>query len=118
MESLQPEVAPFGISTTIVNPGFFRTELLTPESTTLAEPSIADYAERDAAQRAVVDGPERAAGRRPGQAGAGARSPSPASSPRRAASSPAPMPSPSPSRRWPISRRRSPPTATCRPRWP
>jgi hypothetical protein len=24
-----PEVAPFGIHTTIVNPGFFRTELLT-----------------------------------------------------------------------------------------
>src|SRR5436309_16060927 len=34
MESLAPEVAPFGISTTIVNPGFFRTELLTQESTT------------------------------------------------------------------------------------
>jgi NAD(P)-dependent dehydrogenase (short-subunit alcohol dehydrogenase family) len=29
MESLQAEVAPFGITTTIVNPGFFRTELLT-----------------------------------------------------------------------------------------
>jgi NAD(P)-dependent dehydrogenase (short-subunit alcohol dehydrogenase family) len=28
-EALQPEVAPFGIHTTIVNPGFFRTELLT-----------------------------------------------------------------------------------------
>jgi hypothetical protein len=27
-------------------PGFFRTELLTPESTTYAEPSIDDYAER------------------------------------------------------------------------
>ena len=51
MESLQPEVAPFGISTTIVNPGFFRTELLTPESTTYAEPSIEDYAERTAAQQ-------------------------------------------------------------------
>src|SRR6476620_1526118 len=51
MESLQPEVAPFGISTTIVNPGFFRTELLAQESTTYAEPSIEDYAERTAAQR-------------------------------------------------------------------
>jgi NAD(P)-dependent dehydrogenase (short-subunit alcohol dehydrogenase family) len=50
-EALQPEVAPFGINTTIVNPGFFRTELLTQESTTYAEPSIADYAERGAAQR-------------------------------------------------------------------
>ncbi len=52
MESLAPEVAPFGIHTTIVNPGFFRTELLTPESTTLAAPSVADYAERNAAQQA------------------------------------------------------------------
>jgi NAD(P)-dependent dehydrogenase (short-subunit alcohol dehydrogenase family) len=46
MESLQAEVAPFGITTTIVNPGFFRTELLTEQSTTYAEPSIADYDER------------------------------------------------------------------------
>jgi len=46
MESLQAEVAPFGISTTIVNPGFFRTELLTEQSTNFAEPSIADYDER------------------------------------------------------------------------
>ena len=34
MESLAPEVAPFGIRTMLVEPGFFRTELLTPESTT------------------------------------------------------------------------------------
>ena len=50
-EALQSEVAPFGINTTIVNPGFFRTDLLTQESTNYAEPSIADYAERHAAQR-------------------------------------------------------------------
>src|SRR5256886_5496324 len=50
MESLQPEVAPLGIHTTIVNPGFFRTELLTKESVTYAEPSIDDYAERRAQQ--------------------------------------------------------------------
>jgi NAD(P)-dependent dehydrogenase (short-subunit alcohol dehydrogenase family) len=49
-ESLQPEVAPFGITTTIVNPGFFRTELLTKESVTYAEPSIEDYADRTADQ--------------------------------------------------------------------
>ena len=30
MESLTPEVAPFGIRTMLVEPGFFRTELLTP----------------------------------------------------------------------------------------
>src|SRR5580704_15923126 len=46
IESLQAEVAPFGIHTTVVNPGFFRTELLTEQSTNYAEPSIADYDER------------------------------------------------------------------------
>ena len=46
IESLAPEVAPFGIRTMVVEPGFFRTDLLTPESTTYAEPSIEDYAER------------------------------------------------------------------------
>ena len=51
MESLEPEVAPFGITTTIVNPGFFRTELLTPGSTAWPELSVDDYAARDAAQR-------------------------------------------------------------------
>src|SRR2546429_1762888 len=44
MESLQQEIAPFGITTTIVNPGFFRTELLEPASVTYGEPSIEDYA--------------------------------------------------------------------------
>ena len=51
MESLAPEVEPLGIHTTVVNPGFFRTELLTEESTDYAEPFIDDYAERNAAQR-------------------------------------------------------------------
>src|SRR6202035_4687365 len=46
IESLTPEVAPLGIQTMLVEPGFFRTELLTPESTTYAKPSIDDYAER------------------------------------------------------------------------
>jgi NAD(P)-dependent dehydrogenase (short-subunit alcohol dehydrogenase family) len=50
MESLRPEIGPFGIHTTIVNPGFFRTELLTKESTTYAELSIEDYAGRTAEQ--------------------------------------------------------------------
>ena len=31
MESLEAEVAPFGVPILIVNPGFFRTELLTKE---------------------------------------------------------------------------------------
>ncbi|WNV87436.1 SDR family oxidoreductase [Umezawaea sp. Da 62-37] len=46
MESLAIEVAEFGIRTMIVDPGFFRTDLLTPESTSYAEPVIADYVER------------------------------------------------------------------------
>jgi NAD(P)-dependent dehydrogenase (short-subunit alcohol dehydrogenase family) len=46
IESLTPEVAPFGIRTMLVEPGFFRTELLTPESTNYADSSIEDYAER------------------------------------------------------------------------
>ncbi|MDR6415315.1 SDR family NAD(P)-dependent oxidoreductase [Pseudarthrobacter sulfonivorans] len=45
-ESLAPEVAPFGIHSMIVEPGFFRTELLTPESTSYADSTIEDYADR------------------------------------------------------------------------
>jgi NAD(P)-dependent dehydrogenase (short-subunit alcohol dehydrogenase family) len=56
MESLAPEVAPFGIYTTVVNPGFFRTELLTDESTSYARESIEDYAERNRAQREFFAG--------------------------------------------------------------
>ncbi|MDM0071729.1 SDR family NAD(P)-dependent oxidoreductase [Variovorax sp. J31P207] len=51
-ESLAPEVAPFGIRTMLVEPGFFRTELLTAESTTFAEPRIEDCADRS---QATVD---------------------------------------------------------------
>jgi NAD(P)-dependent dehydrogenase (short-subunit alcohol dehydrogenase family) len=46
MEGLAPEVAPFGIRTMLVEPGFFRTQLLSPQSTQYAAPSIEDYAER------------------------------------------------------------------------
>jgi NAD(P)-dependent dehydrogenase (short-subunit alcohol dehydrogenase family) len=46
IESLTPEVAPFGIRTMLVEPGFFRTELLTEESTNYPEPSIDDYDEK------------------------------------------------------------------------
>jgi NAD(P)-dependent dehydrogenase (short-subunit alcohol dehydrogenase family) len=51
MESLRFEVEPFGIHTTIVEPGFFRTALLEKESTIWAELSIDDYAERTAQTR-------------------------------------------------------------------
>jgi len=46
IESLAVEVEPFGIKSMLVEPGFFRTELLSNDSTVFAEPSIPDYAER------------------------------------------------------------------------
>ncbi len=52
MGALDQEVAPFGISTTIINPGFFRTTLASPESLVWPALTIDDYAERSAAQRA------------------------------------------------------------------
>jgi NAD(P)-dependent dehydrogenase (short-subunit alcohol dehydrogenase family) len=48
MESLRFDVAPYGIRTTIVEPGFFRTELLEDASTTWPALTIADYAARTA----------------------------------------------------------------------
>ncbi|WP_051404869.1 SDR family NAD(P)-dependent oxidoreductase [Bacillus cihuensis] len=48
MESLRYEVAPFGIKTTVVEPGMFRTGFLEEETTTWHELSIDDYAERSA----------------------------------------------------------------------
>jgi NAD(P)-dependent dehydrogenase (short-subunit alcohol dehydrogenase family) len=115
MESLQPEVEPFGITTTIVNPGFFRTDLLTQESTTYPTPSIADYAERHAER---VQWYESMHGQQAGDPAKLARAPSsrsPARSSRRAAFSPAPMPSPSPSRRPRTCRSRRTPTGRYRP---
>ncbi|MET9512041.1 SDR family oxidoreductase [Streptomyces flavidovirens] len=49
MESLRYDIAPYNIHTTIVEPGFFRTELLVDASTTWPEPTIDDYAERTTA---------------------------------------------------------------------
>ena len=51
MESIRFEIEPFGIRTTIVEPGFFRTDLLEAASTIWAELSIDDYAERTAQTR-------------------------------------------------------------------
>jgi NAD(P)-dependent dehydrogenase (short-subunit alcohol dehydrogenase family) len=49
MESIRYDLAPYGITTMIVEPGFFRTELLVEgASTTWPELSIDDYAERTA----------------------------------------------------------------------
>jgi NAD(P)-dependent dehydrogenase (short-subunit alcohol dehydrogenase family) len=50
MQALQKEVAPFGIHATVINPGFFRTELLTEQSTNYADNPIADYDEQRAQQ--------------------------------------------------------------------
>jgi NAD(P)-dependent dehydrogenase (short-subunit alcohol dehydrogenase family) len=50
MDSIRHDLAPYGISTMIVEPGFFRTELLVEgASTTWPELSIDDYADRTAA---------------------------------------------------------------------
>jgi NAD(P)-dependent dehydrogenase (short-subunit alcohol dehydrogenase family) len=51
MGALEQEVAPFGIRTTIVNPGWFRTGLARPETLIWPALTIDDYAERSAAQR-------------------------------------------------------------------
>jgi NAD(P)-dependent dehydrogenase (short-subunit alcohol dehydrogenase family) len=63
MEAITPEVAPLGIRTMIVEPGYFRTELLQPESTTFAELSIDDYAERTAQ---IVPAWQAISGKQPG----------------------------------------------------
>ncbi|MEV1082358.1 SDR family oxidoreductase [Streptomyces sp. NPDC050211] len=49
MEALHHDIKPYGIRTTIVEPGYFRTELLVDASTTWPEPTIDDYAERTTA---------------------------------------------------------------------
>jgi NAD(P)-dependent dehydrogenase (short-subunit alcohol dehydrogenase family) len=56
MESLRFDVAPFGIHTTIVEPGFFRTDLLEEASTTWPALSIEDYAQRTAQTQAAWKG--------------------------------------------------------------
>lgn len=55
-ESLAVEIAPFGIRTLLIEPGFFRTGLLTAGSTTFTKPSIADYADRSSATSAAWGG--------------------------------------------------------------
>jgi NAD(P)-dependent dehydrogenase (short-subunit alcohol dehydrogenase family) len=56
MESVAMEVASFGINTTIVEPGFFRTNLLEPSSTKWSETFIEDYADSNAQLRPMWKG--------------------------------------------------------------
>jgi NAD(P)-dependent dehydrogenase (short-subunit alcohol dehydrogenase family) len=50
MDALHDEVEPFGIDTTVVNPGWFRTTLTSEESMPFTDPAIDDYDERRAEQ--------------------------------------------------------------------
>jgi NAD(P)-dependent dehydrogenase (short-subunit alcohol dehydrogenase family) len=63
MEALRPELTPYGITTTVVEPGFFRTKLLEKESTILPALSIDDYAERT---RQILPVWEQMNGKQPG----------------------------------------------------
>ena len=62
-ESLAKELSPFGIFVTIVEPGPFRTDFLTPESLRFAQNLIADYDDRRAQLKA---GMEQRNGKQPG----------------------------------------------------
>ncbi|MFJ9104155.1 SDR family NAD(P)-dependent oxidoreductase [Streptomyces sp. NPDC102405] len=63
MESLRHDVEPYGIHTTVVEPGYFRTELLVDGSTIWPELSIEDYAPRTAPR---IEGMKSMNGRQPG----------------------------------------------------
>ena len=62
-ESLAHELAPFGIHVTIVEPGPFRTDFLTPESLQFVANEVPDYADRRDAMRASF---EQRNGKQPG----------------------------------------------------
>ena len=54
-EALAGELAPFGIHVTIIEPGPFRTDFLTPESLKFIANEVPDYAERRNATRASFE---------------------------------------------------------------
>ena len=56
-EALHIELRPLGIHATVVEPGFFRTDILDPDKSLIeARTGIADYAETAGAMRAAVPG--------------------------------------------------------------
>ena len=118
MESLRFDVEPFGIHTTLVEPGFFRTELLVEGSSTIwPELSIDDYADRTRSTIAAWRGMNGQQAATP-PSSPPPSSPSPPSTSRRSDSSPAPTPSPPSSRKHTTCSPRSTPTATCPPTSP
>jgi len=68
MQSLQPEIEPCGLNTITVNPGFFRTELLTEELTNFAERTIEGLQRAPSEANGVLERLRRAAVWRPRQA--------------------------------------------------
>ena len=119
MESLRFDVEPFGIHTTIVEPGFFRTELLVEGSSTIwPELSIDDYADRTQSTIEAWRGMNGQQGGDPAKLAAALVTHHRRSTSRRSGSSPAPTPSPPSSRRPTTSSPRSTPTATCPPTSP
>ena len=62
-EGLQKELAPFGIKVLPVEPGFFRTSILTPENLQLGKSRIDDYSETNSGLKQLL---ESSNGRQPG----------------------------------------------------
>ncbi len=58
-ESLDIELSPLGIRTTVVEPGFFRTDFLSANSLASTERTIADYGETVGAMRLFAEGADR-----------------------------------------------------------
>ena len=118
MESLRYDVEPYGIHTTIVEPGFFRTELLVEGASSIwPELSIDDYAERTAQTIAAWKSMNGQQGGDPAKLGAALVTIAALETPplrfvAGATSSPASSTRPG------CCSTRSTPTATCPPPWP